>query len=111
MNMLTSYTLTQTYGHRRTSTHTIIRSSKHIFMPTRTSMGPPHPRIYPHTCILALIFARTPTHTHTHTHTLALTHKHLYVCASAKTYSCIQNKNAFTDTTHNARTRTDVLIR
>ena len=37
----------------------------------------PHPRIYPHTSIHAHIFART-TYT--------------YLCASAKTYTCIQSK-------------------
>ena len=96
MNMHTSYTLTHTCGHRRTSTHnyTYIKT----FIPTHTSICP-HPRIYPHTSIHAHIFART-TYTH--------------LCASAKTNTCIciQNKKCihrhYTQRTH---THTDTLIR
>ena len=77
---------------------------QNIFMPRHVSMYP-HPRIYPHTCIHAHILARPHTHTHTHLHLRTSTYTH--VCASANTY--IQNKNAFTDTTHNAHT--DTLMR
>ena len=57
----------------------------------------PHPRIYPHISIHAHIFART-TYTHT--------------CARAlKQTRAYKTKNAFIDTTHNAHTYIDTLIR
>ena len=52
------------------------------------------------------------THIRVQTHTLALTNKHLHICARALKHTrAYKTKNAFTDTTHNAHTHTDTLIR
>ena len=69
--MHTSCTLTHTYGHRCTSTVTIIQTSKHIYANTHklvsTSMHKPtHMPSCTRTC--ARVRARAHTHTHTHTH-------------------------------------------
>ena len=76
MNMHTSYTLTHTCGHRRTSTHTIIRSSKHLYQRTQAYV---HTHAYTRTQVFMHTYSRT-TYTH--------------LCASAKTNTCIciQNK-------------------
>ena len=101
--MLISYTLTHTYGHRRTSTHTIILISKHIYAnthkhATHTSMCQ-HPRIY---CIHAHLLARIHTYTHTNTHkhtdTFALTHKLLHTCTQALTRTCLHKTKMHSQT-------------
>ena len=52
MNMHTSYTLTYTYGHRRTSTHTIIHTSKHIYTNAHKHVfTPAHVPANKHSCI------------------------------------------------------------
>ena len=74
----------------------------------------PHPRIYPHTCISANLFARTHahTHTHTHTHTCIYAQTLIHTCVRAlKHIRAYKTKNAFKDTTYNAYTHTDTLIR
>ena len=75
MNMHTSYTLTHT--HADTDARVQLYIHQNIYIQTHTSICS-HPRIYPHTSIHAHIFART-----------IFTH----LCASAKTYTCIQTKN------------------
>ena len=73
LNMHTSYALTHTYGLRRSSIHTIIHTSKHIYAKARKHVSTPtHIPAHMHSC------THIGAPTHTHTHTLALTHKHLH---------------------------------
>ena len=95
INMHTSYTLTHTHADTDAQAQAQLYTHQNVFIPKHTSICL-HPCIYPHTSIHAHILAHT-TYTH--------------LCASAKTYTCIQIKNAFIDTTHNAHTHTDTLIR
>ena len=87
------HTHTYTNGYRRSRTHTIIHTSKHIYANTHKHVSTPT-----HTCIHALMH----TYSRTQTHTLALTHKHLHrhVHECYCVHTCIKNKNAFTDTTY-----------
>ena len=97
------HTHTYTYEYRRSSTrkYTYIKTRLDLCQHTQACMCQLS-RIYPHTCIHAHILAHTNTCIHTHTHTLALTHKHLHTSARMlyNTYTCIKNKNAFTDITY-----------
>ena len=80
MNMHTSYTLTHTCGHRRTSTHTIIHTSKHLYQRTQA---------YVHTHA----YTRTQVFMHTYSRVL-LTH----TCARAQNKKCIHRH--YTQRTH-----------
>ena len=128
MNMHTLPTHSHTYMDTDAQAHTQLYIHQNIFIPTHTNMCP-HPSIYPHTCIHALIFSHTNTHTHTHihihTHIHTNTHTNTHTCTNAQapqalTHTCARvlkntrvykTKNVFTDITHNARTHTDTLIR
>ena len=101
--MHTSHTLTHTYGHRRTSTSTIIHASKHIYVNTHKQVSTPtHTPAHMHSRTHIRTHTRTHTYTYTHTCTHTCTHAQAltHVGASANTYTYFQNKNAFTDTTH-----------
>ena len=51
MNMHTSYTLTHTCGLRRTSTHTIMHTSKHIYTNAHKHVSTPtHISAHKHSC-------------------------------------------------------------
>ena len=85
---------THTCGHRRTSTHTIIHSSKHIYTNAHKHVS-------------------TPTHIPAHKHSCShIRGYYLHTCARALKHTrAYKTKNAFTDTTHNTHTHTDTLIR
>ena len=89
MNMHTSYTLTHTCGHRRTSTHTIIHTSKHLYQRTQAYVN-------------THAYTRTQVFMHTYSRVL-LTHTCARALKQTRAYA-YKTKNAFTDTTHNAHT-------
>ena len=82
--MHTSYTLTHIYGHRRTSTRTIIHKSKHIYAKAHKNMSTPT-HVPAHMLSCSHIRACAHTHTHTHTHTHIHTHTHTCTHAQALT--------------------------
>ena len=92
-------TLTHTHMDTDAQCYTQLYINQNKFMPTNTNMCQ-YPSIYPHSCILAHIFAHTYTHTDTHKFLHSCTSTYSHVCASANTCTCMQNKNAFIDTTH-----------
>ena len=99
MNMHMSYTLIHTHIDTDAQALTQLYIHQNTFVATHKSISQ-HPRIIPariNSCTHTRAHTYIHTHTHTHLHSRTSTYTHVWV--SSNTYMCIQNKNAFTDTT------------